>query len=69
MTDNLANILKNIFFTDLLTVEKRGSIIDDKLVDEFDETKERGIDLVDGRINFNNGQVELIKMMVDCTQE
>ena len=53
----------------MLAAEKRGSTIDENLVDEFDNTKERGIDLVDGRMNFDDGQVDLMKKMtVDCTQ-
>ena len=47
LTDNLANMLKEIFVTDLLAAEKKEC---DNLVDEFDNMEERKIDLVDRRI-------------------
>ena len=67
LADNLTNRVKDIFFTELLAAEERGSTIVDNLVDEFHITKVRKIDLVDGGINFNDGQVDLMKMIVHCT--
>ena len=46
LADNLANILKDIFLIDLLTIKERDLTINDKLVAEFDNTKECKIDLV-----------------------
>ena len=53
LTDDLVDMVKDIFFTELLAAEKRGPRIDDNLADEFDNLKERRIDLVNGRMNFN----------------
>ena len=69
LANDLADIEKDIFLTELMAIEERDSTIDDNLVDEFDNTKNCGIDLVDGRMNFNEDQVDLMKMTVDCTQK
>ena len=47
LTDNLANILKEIFLTDLLAAEKKEC---NNLVNKFNNTEEREIDLVDRRM-------------------
>ena len=54
LADNLANMIKDIFFIELLTTEERNSTVDDNLVDEFDNTKKCGINLVDREMNFND---------------
>lgn len=69
LANNLANMLKNIFFTDLLVAKKIDLTIDKNLVDEFDNTKEHEIDLVNQQKDFHSGQVDLIKeITVDYTQ-
>ena len=69
LTDNLAEMVKDIFFTELLAVKERGLTIDNNLADEFDNTKECEIDLVDGRMDLNEDHVDLMKMTVDCIQK
>ena len=44
LVDDLANIVKNIFFTELLTADKKDLIVNNNLMDQFDDTKERKID-------------------------
>ena len=69
LDDDLADIVKDIFLIELLALEENSSTINDNLADEFDNTKECKIDLVDRQINFNENQVDLMKMTVDCTQK
>ena len=47
LTDDLADMRKEIFFTDLLASEKKEC---NNLLDEFDNTKERVIDFVNMQI-------------------
>ena len=69
LTDNLAEVVKDIFFTELLAMEARGLTIDNNLADEFDNTNEWQIDLVDGRMALNKDHVDLMKMTIDCIQK
>ena len=69
LANDLADMVKDIFLTELRAIEEKVLTIDDNLADEFDNTKERRIDLVNGRMNFNEDQVDLMKMTIDCTQK
>ena len=39
LADDLVNMVKDIFLTELLSVKEMGSTIDDNLADEFDNIK------------------------------
>lgn len=69
LANDLTNRIEDIFFTELLAAEKRDSTIDDNLVYKFNNTNVYKIDLVDKQRNFNDGQVDLMKMIVHCTQK
>lgn len=58
LINNLANILKNIFFTDLLTIEKECN----NLKNKFNNIKKYMIDFIDRWITKNKniiGQINL----------
>lgn len=53
LADDLADIMKNIFFMELLAGEERSLTINNYLVNEFNNRKDSRIDLVDGWIDLN----------------
>lgn len=69
LANDLANMMRNIYLTQFLDFEEKCWTIDNNLINEFNDTKKPKIDLVDGRIDFNECQVVLIKMTVDCTEK
>ena len=60
LTDNLADKIKDAFLTEFLAIEEGVLTIHDNLADTFNNINERGIDLVDELMNFNENQVDMM---------
>lgn len=53
LTNDLANMLKDIFFTDLFATKKKY----DNLVGKFNNTKKNTIDFINERITKNSNRI------------